>query len=889
MKQLPRIEPLEERIAPARILNPFTVTYQNYETNSSGVQIQGDTVVVKISKPLFTSPTAAAHILEFTANPNSTTIISESFTGNSTAEFLGEINLQGNTAAEGMNISVSVIPQAGIGQDTVNVGDINAGQFNSHQLSATGNIDLGSIYIEGNLGGITAGDDFSVPGAIQSLTALSMSGDSIVLGTIGKINIAGNFTGSLDDIGYAFGSIGVLNIGGSLMGTGDTTNDTQTGLIEFAGKIGRATIGSITGTAESNTGEILGTGGGIGVLHIEGSITGGGPTDSSGNAVQDSGAVFTNGNIGQLIVDGSITGGGAELSGLVSVNGASIGLARISGVITGSSGQDSGIISVSNNINTLQVLGSSNGVSITGSSGVDSGFITVGGVIGNATVMGSITGGSAGTAADNTVSPAATAVQGFTGVIEAPTIHSLTIGGSLIGGAPNAASTVSSTDNTPNATANTSGAILVNSAGSINITGSIMGNGGPENGVIMPITTIANGVSTAPAVTQYNSITIGGALMGGAGAISGSIFSNGQHLGLIKSLHIAGAVTGSSGSQSGEIYSTSGFGTVTIGGDLAGGSGASSGEIFGGGPLTNLHITGNVTGGSRALSGYVEVDGTLGALLIGGNVTGGSANNTGEIVVGGGLTTATLQGSLEGNAGGTPLSSTTTIEDAGYIQAGHIGMLNINGNVTAGTNTAGDIVNSGAIRSFTDIASLNIGGMVTGVAGNPVIISAQQGPGTSAHLTTDLAIGSLTVKGTASYVDVLAGYSPTLKADSGAGALGTPSDGSAQIGTVTFMATLSAGNIVAGASPDSNGQFGTSGVRALLPRAGGLGILSSIANIVVAGTAVGDSTQGDSFGIVAEMLGSVEVNGVVAPTGSLTPGVPVAVTGNLYLLEPLVT
>jgi hypothetical protein len=37
------------------------------------------------------------------------------------------------------------------------------------------------------------------------------------------------------------------------------------------------------------------------------------------------------------------------------------------------------------------------------------------------------------------------------------------------------------------------------------------------------------------------------------------------------------------------------------------------------------------------------------------------------------------------------------------------------------------------------------------------------------------------------------------------------------------------------------------------------------------------------------MLGSVEVNGVVAPTGSLTPGVPVAVTGNLYLLEPLVT
>ena len=873
MKLLPRIEPLEDRIAPALIINPYTVTYQNYETDSSGNQIPGDTVVVKISKPLFTSANAANHILEFTSNPSSTTIATDSYRGNGTPEFLGEINLQGNLAAQGMNISVSVIPQAGIGTNSVNVGNITAGVISNNQ--AIGNIDLGSVFIQGNLGGITVGDSFGLPGALQSLTVLSMTGSSTVLGSIGKLNIQGNMTGSLDLIGYQFGSIGKLTIGGSLMGAGNDPNaDKGTGLIEFSGHIGTATIGNITGMEASNTGEIDGTAGGIGVLHVTGAITGGSAgADSSGNPVQDSGAVFTTGNIGQLIVDGGVSGGGAELSGLVSANSASIGLARVSGGITGNSGQDSGIIAVGKNINTLQVLGS-----ITGSSGIDSGIVTVGGVIGNAAVTGSITGGSAGTAADFTTGAAA--VQGLSGVIEAVTIHNLNLGGSLIGGAPDPTNVTS--DGTANATADTSGAILANTVGSINITGSIVGNAGPENGVIAALSTSTLG-------TSYGSITVGGALTGGAGAMSGSILSNGALFGAIKSVHIGGAVTGNSGSQSGEIYATASLGSAYIGGDLAGSSGVSSGEVFSGGPVTSLHIAGNLTGGSGAQSGYVDVTGALGTLFIGKNITGGSADNTGEIIAGGALTTATIQGSLDGNAGGTPISSTSAVEDAGYIQAGHIGTLNITGGVTAGTNTEGNIANSGAIRSATDINSLTIGGAVTGVAGNPVIVTAQQGPGTSTHLRSDLAIGSITVKGATSYLDVLAGYGPQISATSGVAALGTPVDGSAQIGTVTFLSTLSASNVVAGAEPDSNGQFGTSGNTAHLPRAGAFGILSSIAKIVVTGAAAGDSTAGDSFGFVAESLGSIEVNGVVVPTGNLIPGTPSAVSGNLNLLEPLVT
>src|SRR5581483_1001329 len=87
------IEPLEARVAPATIINPYTVTFQ--DTN-------GDTALVHISAPLFKSAKAAENILLFTTNDGST----ESFTGNNVGESLSEINLLGNHAAQGMDITV---------------------------------------------------------------------------------------------------------------------------------------------------------------------------------------------------------------------------------------------------------------------------------------------------------------------------------------------------------------------------------------------------------------------------------------------------------------------------------------------------------------------------------------------------------------------------------------------------------------------------------------------------------------------------------------------------------------------------------------------------------------------------------------------------------------
>lgn len=803
MNHLTHIEPLEIRIAPATILNPYTVTFQD---------VNGDTAIVKISNPLFKNATAAGNILLFTdSNGNS---IHETFTGNGTAENLAEINLLGVAAAQGMNISVKVIPTVGVGVGQVNVGEIAAANF-SVPFQVSQEVPLGSIYIQGNLGEINAGSGLSTIPAIQSLSVLSMTNgspgvQSNVLGTIGNLSVQGNFNANLNVIGYQFGSIGKLNIGGSL--AADSAGDTGSGVIQFTGHVGSATIGNITGgsvaatststsTLNEGTGELFGQTSNpsyIGSLNVLGSITGG-----SGS---DSGRVFAESSIGKVTVGGSVTGGAGQDSGEIA---GPLGTVNVAGGLTGGSGISSGTI-LGQTINTAKAA-----VSV---------------AIGSVTIGGDVTGGTAGVAAfaGTTTVAATAAVPGNSGIISAYTAKSISIAGSLIGGT---AGTSVDSNGTLNQTANTSGAVLVDSVGSLTIGKNIIGGSGPNSGII-------TGQSTFSSMT-YGNIVVNGGVTGGTGATSGSILVNGLLGGTITNLHIGTNLTG--------IPETQTSGTPI--------SGTQSGEVY--------------------------ASSNLGTLYIGGNVTGGNADNTGEIFAGGNLTNGLIKGNLTGGI------TTTTVVGSGYIQAGHIGTLEIDGNVTSGTNSKGEIANSGAIRSSGDISSLTIKGEVTGTPDNPVYISATQGPSASARLKTDVAIQSVTIDQAVTYLDLLAGYSPTVsKTTDPAGApLGTPTDGSAQIGTVTFGSTLSASNLVAGAEPDSSGHFGTTGNTAIATKTVA-NVQSSIASIIVAGQATGDSTPADSFGFVAEKLETVMVNGVTILTSGLQPGIPVAVNGtNLFLLE----
>ncbi|HEX4087058.1 MAG TPA: hypothetical protein VHY22_19245, partial [Chthoniobacteraceae bacterium] len=667
--------------------------------------------------------------------------------------------------------------------------------FTKNQV--TGNIDLGHITIEGNLGQIYAGDNIVSTPAIASLNVQSMTtaAESEILGPIANMHLSGDFNAYMDVIGYQFGTVSHLYIGGSL--AADSAGDSYSGTIEFTGHIGSATIGNIVGGSGNNSGELLGDANFstyINSLHVTGSITG------SGGA--QSGSVTSEILINKVMVDGSLYGGAGLDSGVIA---APLRTVVIGGGINGGSGVDSGSL--------LSLIVTSSGSQQSDPQLTGSG-ISVFQPIGAVKIGGDVTGGIAGTAASGSTA----ATPGNTGIILATSAKSIVVSGSLVGGTAGTAA---------GETADTSGAILVNSINSLTIGGGITGGSGPHSGIVSG-TALASGGSDVLTPMKYGSIVVNGDIAGGSGNVSGAILADGLFSGSIKSIYVSGNLTGSSGTQSGMIEGSTG----------------------------------------------------LGSLVIGGNVTGGSANSTGEILSSSTIASAIIRGNLTGDAS---INSATVVNGSGYIQGGQITSLNIHGNVTSGSNSGGQIANSGAIRSTGAIDALTIGGQVTGNSSNPVIISAANGVVNAKHLTSDLAIHNIAIGQAAAYLDILAGYTPTVSNTSGI-ALGTPVDGSAQIGTVTFGATLSASNIVAGAEPDpTTGNFGTATNISIPSKVGDLH--SSIASIIVTGAATGDSVPTDSFGIVAENLGSVIVNGVSLPT-NLSPGAPESVDGsNLYLLE----
>ena len=830
-KHLTHIEPLEDRIAPALILNPYTVTYQDQT---------GGTAVVRISKPLFTNATAAGKILQFTSSSSSSTLVTETYTGNTTAEYLANINLEGTngplTAASGMNISVTVLPQVGVGTSlSVDVGAISAANFGAGD-QVSDNINLGSIYIQGNLGSIAAGaSNYFFTPAVKSLTVQSMTSPVVseVLGPIGSMDVQQDFSANLTVIGYQFGSIGKLTIGGAL--TVNSAGDGGSGEIQFTGSIGSAKIGQIIGGSGNNSGALVGFSNfptRIGSLTVTG-VAGG--TDAIiGGSGQFTGYVFAESGIGKVSVNGNIDGsaGGAN-SGEIKGR---LGAVNITGDLGGGAGVESGAVfgafldPSGNNILTS---------------------------IGNITVGGSLMGGTAGSTGSGT------AVTGYSGVISAASAHNITVGGSLVGG------TLSSTSQD----GSTSGAIVVDSVSNLIIVGNVTGGSGDNSGII----------TTQPGATaaHYGNVLISGDVTGSSGTASGAVFLDGSYTNLLSNLRVGGSVIGGIGTQSGYIDATGSHTNYIFGIPVSTTSAT--------GTIANLHIGGSLTGGAGTESGYIHANTNINTLSLTGNLTGGAANNAGEIYAQGTLGKALVGGNL---VGGTISDSSGPLFASGFIEAKTISSLEIKGTVTSGSNSGtGGIADSGAISATQNIVSLAIDGAVTGTAANPVLVSALQGTRVG---KTDLAISSLTFQGNVSYLDVLAGYSPASVTTAAAAPLGTPTDGTAQIGTVTFAANLSATNVAAGVTGISNGtkyppdgQFGTKS-DAAIATGGVKGLYSSIAKILVEGTTAGDSTSGDSFGFVAQNVVTVAL-GNPPVYANLNSGPDndflFPVSGNLYVNE----
>lgn len=559
------IEPLESRIAPATIINPTTVTYQD---------VDGDTVTIKLSKPLFNDANVGniADILVFDIDG-----VGGSNDLKQQLQAIDLTKLSSLAAAKGVNITVSAkrSPVNG-GDGFVNVGAIFAQD-----------IDLGTVTIKGDLGQIDAGDAATMGIALNALNVQSMGefgtstqaggGDlfSQMNGTIGSINVPGNVRGAEIRAIGADGLINKVTIGGSLIGIDSVllsgrifadikiasvvikgsligANVIGTGALE-AGEMGSVTIGSIIGGTgdfsgrvgssfnmgavkiatdiRGSSGEMSGSIGVEGILKlltIGGSLIGGsGAYDSTDHE----GQIFVEGKMGPVKIGGNIVGGGGEYSGAINTQDGIPSL-TINGSIFGGGGDGSGSVVSTNAMGVVKIGGN-----VLGDTGADSGLINPGGDITSLTIGGALRGGSGIVTgvvfADSVGTIKVGSIEGgagiFGGYISADDVKSITVAGSIIGGSGSA-----------------SGFIDAGDVGSVVINGDI--RGGSASGAT---DLTSSGYLQA---TSFGKVTIKGSLFAGEDSTTGVFGKNGGIFAIknIGSLTIKGGVFGKVG-ESGDV------------------------------------------------------------------------------------------------------------------------------------------------------------------------------------------------------------------------------------------------------------------------------------------------------------------------------------------------
>ena len=304
-------------------------------------------------------------------------------------------------------------------------------------------------------------------------------------------------------------------------------------------------------------------------------------------------------------------------------------------------------------------------------------------------------------------------------------------------------------------------------------------------------------------------VTIGGALVGGAGAQSGELFAE-DRMGSVK---VTGDVIGGKGNFSGLVEAGS-IGSVTIGGQLAGGVGVNSGSLYGG-TVGPVHVAGSVLGAEGESSGSIYASSHLGKVSIQRGLVGGVGQNSG------------------------------TIESQSA---------NVDGVTIGGDARSGSGVRSGAILAGAVLGPVTIGGDAIGTAETPLLIRGV-GPLTGAKST---AIASLKVGGDFDHALVLAGY----------GAGNTALNGHAQIGAIRVGGDWIASSASAGLTTnvdalDATGVFGN-GDDAFIT-SGAATNPASIKSVTIRGAARGTFEDGDRFAIVAEQIGSVSIGGAKLP------------------------
>ncbi len=696
-----------------------------------------------------------------------------------------------------------------------------------------GKVTLGSN-IEGGAGA-TSGVVLS-NGAISSVT---MSGD--LLGGAGTNSgmISGASIGSAS-VGSVQGGAGA---GSGLLqsGSGTTSGLSVQGALkggtgEASGQVNLAAVKTVSlGSVEGGSGEISGslrvTGGNLDALTVAGRLTGGGGVSS--------GVVLVTGALGSVRISGNLEGGGGADSGVVSSGGA-LGTVVVSGGILGN-GAGSGVIKSFQTIRSVSI-----GASVVGGAGVGSGTIQAGADMGSVTIGGKLKGGSgsgsgsvfAGTLGQGLLGRAEVklAVIGGTGtnsgsISAVGRIGTLVLGGTQTGsdeevlGAALVGNAQSSAVN--------SGMIYAGAGmGSVTVNGRVQGGGASQSGSIV-------------CVGKLDALTVNGSVVGGSGARSGSIFAQDfsefetEIAGGMGKVVITGALMGGGGAESGRLEAAGSVGSISVQ-SVSAGAGAESGGIESGTGAFESGNVGSITVTAALTGSTVVVGGRLGTLTVG-TLSGATvrvADDLGALNAGG-LLNSTV--SARGQA--APRSATTDVAIGGVtvtgnvtdsrIQAGHnlagaasnvnaqIGRVNVGGNwENSDLFTGAEKGNAGALSvkgTVTD-SELRVGGSLASFTGGAVSRSvvragndlgsvtvasllestiSARGQAAPRSVTTDVAIGGVTVTGNVTNSFIQAGHNLA----------GAAVNGNAQIGRVNVGGNWENSDLVTGADRGNAAAF----------------------------------------------------------------------------------
>jgi hypothetical protein len=837
------IELLEARIAPASAF--FTYT-----------DIDGDLVKIAASTPGGPPLNLAGNV---------------TFVGGGMDGQLARLDLT-DPSFTGANITFTVT-KAVTGNGLAHVGEI----------AALG-VDLGVVKIKGDLGSIDAGN-VGAP-ALKSLTALSMgafgaatgavaNGDgtleSTIHGRLGALKVTGDVTGvwiNVSDVsgGDGTGDIGAITIGGSLVG-GTTL---RAGHIKAVGDIGAVKIGrDLVGAAGDESGKID-AGGKLKRLTIGGSIRGGGghyDTFVDGNFVAHTGQVFAGGDIGVVKVTRDVVAGNSAFSAAIHSHGALGGSVTIGGSIIDFIPLNSdtligdaqiGVVKIGRDMQgDITSFGTITSLTIGGSARI--GFFTSTGAMGPVKI-----GGDFQTNIEAGTTLAALIV---TGSLSGTTIHSggqmglIKIGGDLVSG--------SRIDSDAGITSLVvGGSITGPTRPSIESVGQI-GKIDVRGSAALKLTTTAGGL---------DKLTVGGSLFvlpldlqGALGSMKvGSLEGDFNVSGDIGSVQIAHDLMGF-------FDAASRVKSLTVGGDFR----ASVTAV----ELSSLSVKGAYAGSLRIttlgtmkvagdMRGFIEGD-EIRAISIGGSVIFQNVFlNDGLIFASGRIGALKIGGDVQG-PGLRPGDSTVGGGVFGTIGGGSIGSVFIGGSLRAGTDesTMGALDIYPLILSQHEIGSVTILGDVRGTVGSggdvtdAAIVALNQVAG----LTTDLAIGKVTIGGTVERATIFAGTGPVTFAG------GT--NGNASIGAVKVGGDWIASSITAGVRDVNGDGFGNADddVVNVPPGAEADAIVARIASIAIKGAVIGTAGDGDHFGFVAQQIGSFKMGGLTAP---LTTGT------NVYELAP---